>query len=62
MKKKTLVLSGTGNVNSVLVKALVAAGVSVKAVSRKGNAVDGAEGVVFDFGDDYTWAADHKER
>lgn len=51
MSKKILVLGATGNVGSHLVKALVARGETIKAATRSGKAVDGAEGVAFDFAD-----------
>jgi uncharacterized protein YbjT (DUF2867 family) len=46
---KILVLGATGNVGSPLVKALQARGRAVRAASRSGKPVEGAEGVVFDF-------------
>ncbi|KPF42759.1 SDR family oxidoreductase [Rhizobium sp. AAP43] len=49
MSNKILVLGATGNVGSHLVKTLIAKGETVKAATRSGKAVDGAEGVAFDF-------------
>lgn len=54
--KKILVLGAQGNVGRPLVKALLAQGQAVKAASRSGQAVDGAEGVVFDITDPRTHA------
>jgi uncharacterized protein YbjT (DUF2867 family) len=51
MAGKILVLGATGNVGSPLVKALVEKGESVKAATRSGKPVAGAEGVVFDHAD-----------
>jgi len=51
MTKKILVLGATGNVGRPLVKALLAKGEAVKAASRSGKPVEGAEGVVFDYAD-----------
>ncbi|MBN9025158.1 MAG: SDR family oxidoreductase [Rhizobiales bacterium] len=51
MTKKILVLGATGNVGRPLVKALLAKGEAVKAASRSGQPVEGAEGVVFDYAD-----------
>jgi uncharacterized protein YbjT (DUF2867 family) len=45
---KILVIGATGNVGRPLVKELVAKGESVKAASRSGKPVEGAEGVAFD--------------
>ncbi len=45
---KILVLGATGHVGRPLVKELVARGETVKAASRTGKPVEGAEGVVFD--------------
>jgi len=45
---KILVLGATGHVGRPLVKDLIAHGEKVKAASRSGKPVDGAEGVVFD--------------
>ncbi len=55
MSNKILVLGATGNVGTPLVKALVAKGEKVKAASRSGKAVDGAEGVVFSYTDSATF-------
>ncbi|MCJ8053524.1 SDR family oxidoreductase [Shinella curvata] len=57
MAGKILVLGATGNVGTPLVKALVAKGESVRAATRSGRAVAGAEGVVFDYADTATFAA-----
>lgn len=48
MAGKILVLGATGTVGSPLVEALIAKGETVKAASRGGVAVNGAEGVAFD--------------
>jgi len=56
MTNKILVLGATGNVGTPLVKALLAKGEAVKAASRSGKPVEGAEGVVFDFNDPATFA------
>lgn len=56
MSNKILVLGATGNVGAPLVKALVAKGETVKAASRSGKAIDGAEGVVFNYADPSTFA------
>ena len=45
---KILVLGATGHVGRPLVKDLIARGEKVKAASRSGQPVDGAEGVTFD--------------
>ena len=45
---KILVLGATGHVGRPLVKDLIARGEKVKAASRSGQPVDGAEGVAFD--------------
>lgn len=45
---KILVIGATGNVGRPLVKDLIARGGSVKAASRSGKSVEGAEGVAFD--------------
>lgn len=45
---KILVIGATGNVGRPLVKDLIAKGEAVKAASRGGKPVDGAEGVAFD--------------
>lgn len=55
MAGKILVLGATGNVGRPLVKALMARGEAVKAASRNGKPVEGAEGVVFDVGDPMTF-------
>lgn len=57
MSGAILVLGATGNVGRPLVEALLARGERVKAASRTGKAVDGAEGVVFDFADPATFAS-----
>lgn len=49
MSQKILVLGATGNVGQPLVQALLARGQHVKAASRSGKPVAGAEGVVFDY-------------
>jgi uncharacterized protein YbjT (DUF2867 family) len=54
MAGKILVLGATGNVGRPLVDALVAKGEAVKAASRGGAPVDGAEGVRFDYADPST--------
>ncbi|MDZ7927590.1 MAG: SDR family oxidoreductase [Agrobacterium sp.] len=51
MTGKILVIGSTGTIGTPLVKALVAKGQSVKAASRTGKAVEGAEGVRFDYAD-----------
>lgn len=48
---KFLVLGANGNVGAPLVQALLAKGHAVRAASRSGKAVPGAEGVAFDYGD-----------
>lgn len=55
MVGKILVLGATGNVGRPLVKALLARGEAVKAASRTGKPVDGAEGVAFDIADPMTF-------
>jgi len=50
MTKKILVLGATGTVGRPLVNALLAKGETVKAASRGGQPIEGAEGVVFEFG------------
>lgn len=55
MVGKILVLGATGNVGRPLVKALLARGEAVKAASRGGKPVDGAEGVIFDVADPMTF-------
>lgn len=57
MAGKILVLGATGNVGKPLVAALVAKGEAVKAASRGGAPVNGAEGVRFDYADPSTFAA-----
>lgn len=57
MSGKILVLGATGTIGKSLVAALVAKGESVKAASRGGQAVGGAEGVAFDYGNPATFAA-----
>lgn len=51
MSKTILVLGATGNVGRPLVKALLAQGETVRAASRAGKPVEGAEGVAFDYAD-----------
>lgn len=51
-----LVLGATGNVGGPLVKTLIERGERVRAASRSGRAVAGAEGVVFDYADPATIA------
>lgn len=55
MSGKILVIGATGNVGRPLVKALMARGEAVKAATRGGKPVDGAEGVVFDVADPMTF-------
>lgn len=55
MTGKVLVIGATGTVGRPLVAALLAKGVAVKAASRGGAAVDGAEGVVFDYANPATF-------
>ncbi|WP_370674882.1 SDR family oxidoreductase [Pleomorphomonas sp. PLEO] len=55
MAGKILVLGATGNIGRPLIKALMARGEAVKAASRSGKPVDGAEGVVFDVVDPMTF-------
>ncbi|WGD30789.1 SDR family oxidoreductase [Ancylobacter sp. WKF20] len=55
MTGKVLVLGATGTVGRPLVAALLAKGVAVKAASRSGKAVAGAEGVVFDYANPATF-------
>jgi uncharacterized protein YbjT (DUF2867 family) len=57
MTNKILVLGATGNVGTPLVKALLAKGEAVKAASRSGKPVEGAEGVTFDYADPSSVAA-----
>lgn len=55
MAGKILVLGATGHIGRPLVRSLMAAGEAVKAASRGGKPVDGAEGVVFDVVDPMTF-------
>lgn len=55
MSGKVLVLGATGNVGRPLVDRLQALGLSVKAASRSGKPVAGAEGVAFDYRDPATF-------
>lgn len=55
MTGKILVLGATGNVGKPLVAELVAKGESVRAASRAGKPMSGAEGVKFDFADQLTY-------
>jgi uncharacterized protein YbjT (DUF2867 family) len=55
MAGKILVLGATGNVGKPLVAELVAKGEPVKAASRSGKALAGAESVRFDFADEATF-------
>ncbi|MBU6956954.1 SDR family oxidoreductase [Pseudomonas sp. CVAP len=57
MSKKILVLGATGTVGRPLVRGLLARGEAVKAASRLGQAVEGAEGTPFDFSKPETIAA-----
>ncbi|MBS1166829.1 MAG: NAD(P)H-binding protein [Proteobacteria bacterium] len=57
MAGKILVLGATGHIGRPLVRSLMAAGEAVKAASRGGKPVDGAEGVVFDVVDPMTFPA-----
>lgn len=56
MHGKILVLGAGGNVGRHLVKTLLTAGERVRAASRSGTAVEGAEGVVFDYANPATLA------
>ncbi|WP_322040184.1 SDR family oxidoreductase [Burkholderia diffusa] len=56
MSKNILVLGAGGNVGRPLIDALLAKGESVKAASRSGGSVAGAEGVRFDYADPATYA------
>ncbi|MFT4181153.1 MAG: NAD(P)H-binding protein, partial [Rhizobium sp.] len=56
MTGKILVLGATGNVGRPLIEALLAKGEAVKAASRAGQPVAGAEGVVFDYADPDTFS------
>lgn len=49
MSRKILVLGSTGNVGQPLVQALLRKGEQIKAASRSGKPVAGADGVVFDY-------------
>lgn len=55
MSGKILVLGAGGNVGRPLVKALLGRGESVRAASRSGAAVEGAQGVVFDYANPATF-------
>ncbi|MBS1180335.1 MAG: NmrA family protein [Proteobacteria bacterium] len=57
MTGKILVLGATGNVGRPLVRALVAKGEAVRAASRDGKPVEGADGVVFNILDPMTFPA-----
>lgn len=57
MSKKILVIGATGTVGRPLVKGLLARGESVKAASRLGLEVEGAQGTPFDFGKPQTITA-----
>lgn len=57
MSQKILVLGATGNVGQALVQALLQKGEQVKAASRTGKTVAGAESVVFDFARPETFPA-----
>lgn len=57
MSKKILVLGATGTVGRPLVNGLLLRGETVKAASRSGQAVEGAEGTPFDFAEPHTLAA-----
>lgn len=54
---KILVLGATGTIGRPLVQALLAKGEKVKAASRSGQAVKGAEGVAFNYSDPSTFAS-----
>ncbi|GAA5157750.1 SDR family oxidoreductase [Viridibacterium curvum] len=56
MSEKILVLGANGNVGRPLVQALLAKGERVKAASRSGTAIGGAEGAVFDYDKPETFA------
>ena len=56
MPGKILVLGAGGVVGRPLVRALVAKGEPVRAATRDGRPVEGAEGVAFDFADPATFA------
>lgn len=57
MNNKILVLGANGHVGTELVKNLIQAGESVKAASRSGKSVEGAEAVRFDYDDPATFDA-----
>lgn len=57
MGGKVLVLGGSGTVGRPLVKLLQEKGDAVKAASRSGNQIEGAEGAVFEFGKPETFDA-----
>lgn len=57
MSKKILVLGASGTVGRPLVKGLIARGEAVKAASRLGEPVEGAQGTPFDFGKPQTFDA-----
>lgn len=56
MSGRVLVTGASGHVGRALIAAAPAAGLSVTAADRSGQAVDGAPGVRFDFRDRETWA------
>ena len=56
MSGTILVFGASGNVGRPLVKALLAQGQKVRAATRSGNAVEGAEGVAFDYANPATLA------
>lgn len=56
MAGKILVLGASGHVGRPLVKELLARGEAVKAASRGGQPIEGAEGVAFEFGRPETFA------
>ena len=56
MSGQILVFAANGNVGQPLVQALLARGEQVKAASRTGKAVDGAQGVAIDMDDPSTFA------
>lgn len=57
MSNKILVVGATGNTGTYLVEQLVALGENVRAASRSGRPVAGAEGVRFELTDETTYAA-----
>lgn len=57
MESKVLVTGATGLVGKEVVQALVGRGVAVKATSRSGTEIPGAEAAIFDFGDPDTFDA-----